>query len=88
LSRLLRDNMFAPISTQAALFVPPARSRMVLASARAWEKVGARVLTTFGGVLMIEAGKQIYAAGVARDSKRRRHSYAHLPPAAPAASGG
>jgi SAM-dependent methyltransferase len=88
LSRLLRDNMFAPISTRAALFVPPSRSRMMLASARAWEKIGARVLTTFGGVLMIEAGKQIYAAGAARDAARPRRSYLPLPPATPAPSGG
>jgi len=88
LSRLLRDNMFAPIGTQTALFMPPSRSRMMLASARAWEKIGARVLTTFGGVLMIEAGKQIYAASAAREAARPRRSYAPLPPATPAPSGG
>lgn len=88
LSRLLRDNMFAPLSTKAALFVPPVRSRMMLASARAWEKVGTRFLTTFGGVLMIEAGKQIYAASAAREAGRRRRAYVPLPPATPAPSGG
>lgn len=88
LSRLLRDNMFAPIGTKAALFVPPSRSRMMMASARAWEKMGARILTTFGGVLMIEAGKQIYAAGTAREAARPRRAYVPLPPATPAPSGG
>jgi SAM-dependent methyltransferase len=87
-SRLLRDNMFAPIRTTAALFVPPARSRMMLASARAWEKIGARVLGTFSGVLVIEAGKQIYAADMARAPARSRRVYAPLPPASPAPSGG
>jgi len=88
LSRLLRDNMFAPIRTTAALFVPPARSRMMLASAPAWEKIGARWLSTFAGVLLIEAGKQIYAAGAAREATRPRRAYVPLPPATPAPSGG
>jgi SAM-dependent methyltransferase len=62
LSRLLRDSLFTPVRTASALFVPPSRSRMLLASARAWEQLGARWFQTFSGVIMIEAEKQIYAA--------------------------
>jgi SAM-dependent methyltransferase len=88
LSRLLRENMFAPLHTRSALFVPPSRSRMLLAAAPAWEKLGRRFLPTVSGVVMIEAGKQIYAASVARAEARPQRRYAPLPPATPAPSGG
>ncbi len=87
LSRLLRDNMFDPIHTRQALFVPPSRSRMLIAAAPAWEKLGARWLPTFSGVVMIEAGKQIYGATPVLTAPRRR-AYAPAPPATPAPSGG
>ncbi len=45
-----------------ALFVPPMRSRMMLASAPAWEQIGGRWFQRFSGAIMIEAEKQIYAA--------------------------
>lgn len=72
LSQLLRDELFTPVATGAALFVPPSRSRMVLRSARAWERLGARWFPTFAGIVMVEATKQIYAKPiVARPPKRR-----------------
>jgi SAM-dependent methyltransferase len=76
LSQLLRDELFTPVATGAALFVPPSRSRMALRSARAWERVGVRWFPTFAGVIMVEATKQIYAKPVvARAPKRRRFVY-------------
>jgi SAM-dependent methyltransferase len=76
LSQLLRDELFTPVATGAALFVPPSRSRMVLRSARAWERVGVRWFPTFAGVIMVEATKQIYAKPMAaRAPKRRRLVY-------------
>lgn len=72
LSRLLRDNMFAPIRSEAALYVPPSRSRMLLTSAPAWEKIGRRWLHAFAGVVMIEAGKEVYTAAGARARPARR----------------
>ena len=38
LSRLLRDEQFTPVGTGTALFIPPARKRMILRSAAAWER--------------------------------------------------
>jgi len=73
LSRVLRDNLFTPIESHRALFVPPMPSRMILSSAPAWEKVGQRAFTTFSGVVMTEAVKQIYAAGAVPARKRRRY---------------
>jgi len=80
LSRLLRDTMFTPEASATALFVPPFRSRMVLRSAPAWEQIGARWFPTFAGVLMVEAGKQIY--GGARVQERAvgaRRRYLPIP---------
>ena len=76
LSRLLRETLFTPVHAQAALFVPPVSSRMVLSSAGALEKVGERGFSTFAGVIMAEATKQIYAAQAEAKVKTRR---AYLP---------
>lgn len=62
LSRSLRDAMFTPYQSSTALYVPPVGSRMILSSAAAWEEIGQRWFTTFAGVVMFEATKQIYAA--------------------------
>jgi len=72
LSRVLRDNLFTPLESHPALFVPPVHSRMVLSSAPAWEQIGRRIFTTFSGVVMTEAVKQIYAAEATPTANRRR----------------
>lgn len=80
LSRLLRETMFTPVRSHAALFTPPTRSRMVLASARAWEEVGSRAFVPFAGVVMIEATKQIYGGHPETVPRRRRRgAYVALP---------
>jgi len=73
LSRLLRDNMFTPTRSARALYLPPTRSRTMLRSAPAWERMGNRFFPTFSGVVMLEAGKQLYAPGLqpARPRLRR-----------------
>src|SRR6476660_353484 len=58
LSRLLRDEQFTPVGTGTALFIPPARKRMILRSAAAWERIGKRWFPTFAGVVLVEATKQ------------------------------
>ena len=62
LTKLLRDQMFLPMQTRHALFVPPVRSRTLLGSAPAIERIGLRYVGALGGVVMIEASKRIYAA--------------------------
>jgi SAM-dependent methyltransferase len=76
ISRLLRDNLFTPLATRSALFIPPFGSRLFLSSAAAWERIGERWFNRFAGVVMIEAGKQIYAptavrAVSAKEARRR-----------------
>ena len=87
LSRLLRDTLFTPIRTERVLFAPPSTSRMVIAAAPAWEEIGARWFQTFAGVLIIEAGKQIYAASPAGTPARRRRRYVPVAPGAKRAAG-
>lgn len=71
LARLLRDNMFTPVSSCGALFLPPTNSRVMLRSAMAVENLGCRWFETFAGVNIVEATKQIYAATGLRQGKRR-----------------
>ena len=70
LTMVLRENMFTPYQTEKALFIPPTRSRMVLSSAPAMEKIGQRWFPAFAGVTIIEATKQIYA-GHTQDKHKR-----------------
>lgn len=72
LSRLLRDTLFTPVRTGAALYLPPSSSRMLLSTAPAWEHIGRRWFQTFAGVLMVEASKEVYAGTVLRAERRRR----------------
>jgi SAM-dependent methyltransferase len=76
LVHLLREELFTPVGTDTALFVPPSRDRMVLRSAPAWERLGKRWFPTFAGVVLIEAAKQIYAKPTAARPARRRLVYA------------
>src|SRR5437763_8058647 len=79
LSRLLRDEQFTPVGSDTALFIPPARKRMALRSAAAWERIGNRWFPTFAGGVLVEATKQIYAKPAAVRAPRRRRVYAPAP---------
>jgi SAM-dependent methyltransferase len=78
LNRLLRECMFTPIQSKAALYIPPSRRRAVLSAAPAVENIGARWLPALAGVLVAEAGKQIYGIG-AKPARRRRPVLVPLP---------
>ncbi|GEO82319.1 class I SAM-dependent methyltransferase [Pararhodospirillum oryzae] len=71
LSRLLHDTLFAPIRSTTALFLPPVESRVLLGSASAVERLGARWCAGFGGVVVAEAAKE-FAAPVLRAHAARR----------------
>ena len=90
LSRLLRDNMFTPTRSRRALYIPPLRTRALLRSAPAWERIGSRWFPTFGGVVLVEAGKQLYASNLQAERKRFRRPIvvSFRRPARPAPSGG
>jgi SAM-dependent methyltransferase len=71
LSRLLKDNMFAPLETATALFLPPTRSRLLLGSANAVERLGMRWFSGFGGVVVCECAKSITAPLLRQEPRRR-----------------
>lgn len=75
LTALLRDCLFTPVAARPVLFVPPAHSRMILSSARAFERVGQRLFPAFSGAIMIEATKQIYAGTPLRSAARKSPVY-------------
>ena len=72
LSQLLRDTMFTPIDTHRALYMPPTRSRMMYSAANALEKIGANSFSTFSGVILMEAIKQIYVGHPTTAGKEKR----------------
>jgi SAM-dependent methyltransferase len=76
LSHLLRQELFIPVATDTALFIPPARAGMMLRSAPAWERIGKRWFQRFAGVVLVEATKQIYAKPLVAGAPRRRLVYA------------
>lgn len=78
LLRLLRDAMFTPIQTQGALYMPPSKSRVIMSSARAWENIGRRWFSALGGVIVVEASKQIYAA-TPRTQISQQRAYSAVP---------
>lgn len=61
ITRLLRDNLFVPSQTTTALFVPPVGWKLFGRFAYGLERLGVRWFPTFGGALVVEAEKQIYA---------------------------
>jgi SAM-dependent methyltransferase len=75
LSRVLRDNLFTPLATTSALFLPPIFRRLNVAMAPAWERLGDRWFPAIGGVVMIEATKQIYAAAPIKGERVKRPLY-------------
>jgi len=76
LSALLRDNMFTPLHTETALYMPPGRMRLLLGSAPAWERIGRRWFRPVAGVVLVEATKQVFAGtgeiAPGRRQRRRR----------------
>ena len=72
LSQFLRETLFKPVSGSGALYIPPAKSRMIISSAPAWEKLGKRWFPAVGGVVSVEAEKEIYAATPLQQGAQQR----------------
>lgn len=60
LERMFAETMFTPVAAGEALFVPPTSRRIVLGSARAWERMGRRLPGAFAGVVLVEAEKRYW----------------------------
>lgn len=61
LKRTLREAMFTPDRVENALFMPPLRSRWLLKTAPAVERIGRRWLKPLAGVMLAEARKDVLA---------------------------
>lgn len=61
LEQLLSDSMFTPFDWSAALFVPPIEWPLVMRSAIAFERMGTRLSRGLGGLIIVEARKELTA---------------------------
>jgi SAM-dependent methyltransferase len=78
LERLLRENLFVPVRSDYALYMPPSQRRFLLGLAPTLERIGGRWLHPFGGVVIVEAEKQVYSGIPVKGSRvaARRHATA------------
>ncbi len=68
---LMRETLFSPTHWAEALYVPPFARALLLRSAPAIERVGARLALPGAGVLVVEATKQLYRPVGLRRAVRR-----------------
>ncbi|MGE0408675.1 MAG: class I SAM-dependent methyltransferase [Amphiplicatus sp.] len=83
LFQLLEGAMLKPLSFSGALYFPPFGARFLLRAAAAWERAGAKAWSGLGGVLMVEARKEMLAPIVHAQRARLK---AFRPAARPAAA--
>lgn len=57
----LRDQGFLVDRQWHALYMPPSSSRLLISIADSLEKYGQKLFPGFGGLVLVEAGKQLYA---------------------------
>jgi len=72
LIQLLRDAYLAPEYWTYALYMPPFSRSFLLRSAVAWERIGTWLWPGFAGVIIVEATKQVYAAGATQRERKRK----------------
>ncbi len=75
----LRDQGFLAERSWRALFAPPWSSRFGLALARGVEKTASLLCPAFGGVLIVEAGKQIFSPTLVKSRALGRRLLVPLP---------
>ncbi len=72
---LLEDNLFTTIRRNTALYMPPIKVRGTKSLSKGWEIFGRNTFPNLGGVISIEAEKQIYSGNINYASGQKR-SYA------------
>lgn len=86
----LRDHGFLADRSWCALFLPPSSWRLTLRLAEAIERVAAWLFPGFGGVVIVEAGKQVYAPILTKSRFMSRRVVLPLPfpvPSGPVTTG-
>lgn len=66
LTELMREALFTPVHWGEALYVPPVRRRLLLRTAKFWDRIGAGLGLPFAGVHVIEATKEVWRPVPAR----------------------
>lgn len=84
LKKALAEAQFTPTRSATALFMPPVRWQSAQKLAGVVEAVGRFAFGVFGGVLLMEAEKQIYAS--TKDTVTVKQRRAYVPAAKPAMS--
>jgi SAM-dependent methyltransferase len=84
LKELLSEHSFTPLRSASALFFPPSERKYLLRSARFIEKCGKYFFPAFGGLLLLEAEKRIYAPIAQKAHRNVRKAY--VPSAQPVRS--
>lgn len=82
IERLLREHSFLPESVREALYLLPSQSRLVLKSARFFERAGRLLGPAFAGVLVISARRELFPAVPRRTRKEHYVRIANLAPQA------
>lgn len=59
LEGLLRDSILRPAAWDSALFFPPVSGKLLVRVAKTWERAGAMLWPGLGGVVMVEAEKDM-----------------------------
>ena len=72
IDKLLRESMFAPERWDTALYFPPLRSRKLIRSGTAWERMGRACWPRLAGVHIVEATKSLYALAAPEKKRARR----------------
>ncbi len=72
LERILREAGFTATDWASALYVPPFERKLFVKWATGFERVGAKVSSRLGGVIIVEAKKELLAPVATRDRMRAR----------------
>ena len=76
---MLRDHGFLAERAWSLLYTPPGESRLLLSLSDGLEKFGSRWFPGLGGLLMVEAGKQLYAPALTKPVPLRHRLLFPLP---------
>jgi SAM-dependent methyltransferase len=83
LDKLLRDHSFVPVHWRDSLYLPPSQARLVLKSARFFERAGRLFGPALSGVLCVVARKELFPAVPRR---KRADRYVRVPALSPQAA--
>jgi SAM-dependent methyltransferase len=70
ITALMRQALFTPVHWGEALYVPPVKKRLLLKTAKGWDRVGRTLGLPFAGVHVIEATKQVFRPAMVKKMSR------------------